>query len=242
MKRLVFVLFGLAGCADDPGAVEITWSFPPTRTGGCDGDPAVVKVRASINEGSVFRQQEIECRVGQTILIPDVPPGSYALTVDALDADEHRVYSGLVSGLQVDEGKTQSQAVVLEALPGTVRLAWSTPTNCVVDEIHDIYIEVWDGETQVVEEQDQLVPCGDGIQELTGSWIMTADYPIQRLFVFGLDIAGVETHEFANCDLVVESSIENDVTAALTVCPGDPPVCCPSGPCVDREQALCPPG
>lgn len=237
MRALFFFVLS-SGCAQDRGAIEISWNLPAERTEGCGGDPEIATIRASVFAGSLSRTQEIECRIGQTILIPDVPPESYSLVVDALALDDTRLYSQTVTGLQVDEGKTQQQTVDLLPLNGTLSIAWTLPNDCATDLVRDVRLEVWSDQTMVLEDSDELVPCEDGETLLEGSWIVTQDYPLQKLFVFGQDAAGVETHDFAVCDLVVESIVENHVDATLAACPAGP--CCTAGDCTDRRTTLCP--
>lgn len=236
MTRLFFV-FLLSGCAEDRGAIEISWALPSDRADGCQGDPDIATIRASVFEGSIARSQEIECRVGQTILIPDVSPGSYSLVVDALTIDDTRIFSQTVSGLQVDEGKTQTQFVALEPLPGTVRVSWTLPTDCATDSVRDVRMVVYSEDALVVDDAAQPTPCEDGEKLLEGSWIVTADYPVQRLFVYGRNSGGTETHELAICDLVVESIVETQVDAPLAACAGAD--CC-AGDCATHENVLCP--
>src|SRR5262245_14021705 len=96
MRRLTLVIALLCtACGEDPGAVQITWNFPLGRTGGCEGDatnPAVTTIRATLTEGSNHYSQQINCMVGQTLLVAEVEPGSYLLMVEALNADGVQVF------------------------------------------------------------------------------------------------------------------------------------------------------
>jgi len=234
MKRLLFLLPLLSGCGEDPGAIEVVWSFPADRVDGCAGAPEVATVRANVFEASVAKGQEIECRDGQTILIPDVAPGSYSLVVDALAPDDTRIYAQTVTGVQIDAGKTHRQTVTLEPLAGTLHVTWTTPVDCATDGVRDVRFEVWDREGLVAGSEEALVPCADGETLIEGSWILTQEFPDKRFFLWGQDVGGVETHEFARCELAVESGVDNELAATLAPCGG---ACDPD----TRRAVLCPP-
>jgi hypothetical protein len=230
----------LAGCNPDPGAIEVIWHFPPERAG-CEDVPAVETISALAYEGSLRYTQQIGCAVGQGILIPDVEPGSYSLIVDAIGASAARIYSATFTGLQVDEGRTQTHEFAYgdgDILPGTVTLTWTLPADCATDEVHDIRVVYDDGEGVQFDNgaSDTLIDCDEAPARLTGSWIRTDPWPDDNaLTVYGVDMGGVESHVFAVCAPNLQSGVENEVDVALARCEPDG-ICCPGGECPD----LCP--
>ncbi len=232
----------LGACNPDPGAIEVAWSFPAEHAA-CEDLPAVETIRATAYEGSLRYSQQIGCAVGQAVLIADVDPGSYSLIVDALAAEDVRIYSATFTGLQVDEGKKQYHEFTYSdehVLPGTVLLDWSLPTDCATDVVHDIRVVYDDGEGVQFDNgaSDAMLDCDEVPAELEGSWIRTDPWPDDNaLYVYGVDMGGAESHVYALCAPNLQSGTENAITAVLARCEPDG-ICCPDGP--DLCPDLCP--
>lgn len=84
------------------------------------GDPITIKV--TLNPGAREYSFNYSAGSGQ---ISDLKPGSYDITVEALDADENITHSGSQSGIVVEAGKETSVSITLADL--TPRL--TTPSN-----------------------------------------------------------------------------------------------------------------
>jgi hypothetical protein len=141
------------------GDVTVRFSFEGERFCAAAG---VDNIDAQLidGEGRVEQGQNIDCILGN-VVFTDVPVGTYALHVDALDANNLVQYTTDVRDVEIGAADVDLGVVNLEALASTVRVRFRLPDDltCAEAGVDAVDIQIVDGDGNVT---GANVPCING--------------------------------------------------------------------------------
>lgn len=228
------------GCGDDPvapGSLVVRWTHGPTPT--CDSRHVVeLEARAylrNVLEGSATTPCPASDGSG-SMLIEDLPPGTYKVVVEAYDTEGKGLYLGTAEKQAVREGKSTDSAVIrLDQKPVRLNVTWNTPTGrCAGSPIRRVRVEVvpkagtvGDVVAEAEGACEAEVKDPDDPSEMLAGVLFTGLDPDSdvKVFAHGLDDKGHEIAVGVIGPFILSPGDDVEKNILLALCPGEPPVC-----------------